>query len=60
MERRLAGRAFIFCEARAFREVGGFSLELYAAEELDLFQASQNGWPAPRAAASSSCTTIRW
>jgi glycosyltransferase involved in cell wall biosynthesis len=28
--------SFIFCEARAFREVGGFSKELYASEELDL------------------------
>ena len=31
----LAG-SFIFCEAKAFREVGGFSRELFAAEELDL------------------------
>ncbi|HAY21315.1 MAG TPA: glycosyl transferase [Elusimicrobia bacterium] len=33
---RLAGGAFFFCRADAFRETGGFSLELYAAEELDL------------------------
>lgn len=33
-----AAGSFIFCEATAFREVGGFSLELYASEELDLFQ----------------------
>lgn len=33
-----AAGSFIFCEAAAFREVGGFSLELYASEELDLFQ----------------------
>jgi len=31
----LAG-SFIFCEAAAFREVGGFSDELYISEELDL------------------------
>lgn len=31
----LAG-SFIFCEARAFHEVGGFSAELFAGEELDL------------------------
>jgi cellulose synthase/poly-beta-1,6-N-acetylglucosamine synthase-like glycosyltransferase len=31
----LAG-SFIFCEAAAFREVAGFSNELFAAEELDL------------------------
>lgn len=31
----LAG-SFIFCEAKAFCEVGGFSKELFAAEELDL------------------------
>src|SRR6266496_790416 len=30
--------SFIFCEATAFREVGGFSRELYASEEVDLFQ----------------------
>ena len=31
----LAG-SFIFCEATAFRQVGGFSQELFAAEEIDL------------------------
>ena len=31
----LAG-SFIFCEAAAFRKIGGFSHELFAAEELDL------------------------
>jgi len=31
----LAG-SFIFCEAGAFRELGGFSHELYAGEEIDL------------------------
>ena len=31
-----AAGAFLFCEARAFREAGGFSEELYAAEEIDL------------------------
>jgi glycosyltransferase involved in cell wall biosynthesis len=35
--RRLAAGSFIFCEARAFRDVGGFSLELFATEELELF-----------------------
>lgn len=33
-----AAGAFIFCEAAAFREIGGFSNELYASEELDLFR----------------------
>jgi glycosyltransferase involved in cell wall biosynthesis len=33
--RWMAG-SFIFCEASAFRELGGFSLEWYAAEEIDL------------------------
>lgn len=33
-----AAGSFIFCEAAAFREVGGFSLELYASEEIDLFR----------------------
>ncbi len=31
----LAG-SFIFCEAAAFRHIGGFSQELFASEELDL------------------------
>jgi glycosyltransferase involved in cell wall biosynthesis len=35
--RRLAAGSFIFCETAAFRETGGFSLELYATEELELF-----------------------
>ena len=28
--------SFIFCEAAAFRKIGGFSLELFASEEIDL------------------------
>jgi glycosyltransferase involved in cell wall biosynthesis len=28
--------SFIFCEAAAFREIGGFSKELFASEEIDL------------------------
>jgi hypothetical protein len=31
-----AAGSFIFCEAAAFREVGGFNLALFAGEELDL------------------------
>lgn len=31
-----AAGSFIFCEAAAFRETGGFSEELYASEEIDL------------------------
>jgi glycosyltransferase involved in cell wall biosynthesis len=31
-----AAGAFIFCETRAFREIGGFSEQLYASEEIDL------------------------
>lgn len=33
---RWAAGSFIFCDARVFREIGGFSQELYAAEEIDL------------------------
>jgi glycosyltransferase involved in cell wall biosynthesis len=33
-----AAGSFIFCEADVFREAGGFSQELYAAEEIDLFR----------------------
>lgn len=32
---RWASGAFIFCEAAAFRRLGGFSTELYAGEEID-------------------------
>jgi glycosyltransferase involved in cell wall biosynthesis len=35
---RWAAGSFIFCEAAAFREIGGFSAELYAGEEIDLFR----------------------
>lgn len=35
---RWAAGSFIFCEAAAFRAAGGFSEELYASEELDLFR----------------------
>jgi len=35
--RRLAAGSYIFCDAHAFREAGGFSLDLYATEELELF-----------------------
>lgn len=40
LSRRLswAAGSFIFCEARAFREAGGFSEKLYAGEEIDLFK----------------------
>lgn len=35
---RWAAGAFIFCERAAFAELGGFSEELYASEELDFFR----------------------
>ena len=35
---RWGAGAFIFCERSAFSELGGFSEELYATEELDLFR----------------------
>jgi glycosyltransferase involved in cell wall biosynthesis len=35
---RLAAGSFVFCEAAAFRRLGGFNEKLYAGEELDLFQ----------------------
>jgi glycosyltransferase involved in cell wall biosynthesis len=35
---RWAAGSFIFCEAAAFRETGGFSEELFAGEEIDLFR----------------------
>jgi glycosyltransferase involved in cell wall biosynthesis len=33
---RCPAGSFIFCEANAFRSIGGFSLHLFASEELDL------------------------
>lgn len=33
---KLMAGSFIFCETAAFREIGGFNEELFAAEELDL------------------------
>ena len=35
---RWAAGSFIFCETAAFRALGGFSTELYAGEEIDLFR----------------------
>jgi glycosyltransferase involved in cell wall biosynthesis len=35
---RWAAGSFIFCETAVFRSIGGFSEELYAAEEIDLFR----------------------
>jgi glycosyltransferase involved in cell wall biosynthesis len=35
---RWAAGSFIFCEAAAFRELGGFTEKLYAAEEINLFR----------------------
>lgn len=35
---RLGAGSFIFCEASAFRQVGGFSERLYASEEVELFR----------------------
>ena len=35
---RWGAGSFIFCESAAFRELGGFSEDLYASEELDFFQ----------------------
>ena len=35
---RWAAGSFVFCEAAAFREAGGFSTDLYASEELELFR----------------------
>lgn len=33
-----AAGSFIYCEARAFRHVGGFNQDLFASEEIDLFK----------------------
>jgi len=36
--KKWAAGSFIFCEAAVFRKIGGFSPELFASEELDLFE----------------------
>jgi glycosyltransferase involved in cell wall biosynthesis len=36
--KRWAPGSFIFCEAAAFRRVGGFNQDLYASEEIELFE----------------------
>jgi len=36
--RKLLAGSFIFCEAEMFRKAGGFSNELFVAEELELSQ----------------------
>ena len=35
---RLAAGSFIFCEMRLFREIGGFSHDLFVSEELEFFK----------------------
>jgi glycosyltransferase involved in cell wall biosynthesis len=35
---RWGAGSFIFCERAVFAELGGFSMDLYASEELDFFQ----------------------
>jgi glycosyltransferase involved in cell wall biosynthesis len=35
---RWGAGSFVFCEAAAFHELGGFGEDLYASEELDFFQ----------------------
>jgi len=36
--KRFAAGSFIFCETAAFRRLGGFDINLYASEEIDLSQ----------------------
>ena len=42
---RWAAGSFLFCETAAFRAVGGFSGELYAAEEIDLSRRLKARYP---------------
>ena len=42
---RWAAGSFIFCEAQAFRAIGGFSQELYAAEEIDFSRRLKARYP---------------
>jgi glycosyltransferase involved in cell wall biosynthesis len=57
-----AAGSFMFCEAAAFREVGGFSEALYAAEEVDFFCCRAPARQCSTAGArwdSSSCAWLR-
>ena len=42
---RWAAGSFLFCEAAAFRAIGGFSEELFAAEEIDLSRRLKARYP---------------
>jgi hypothetical protein len=44
---RWAAGSFVFCRADAFGEIGGFSREMYAAEELD-FSRRLKAWATSR------------
>jgi glycosyltransferase involved in cell wall biosynthesis len=35
---KLAPGSFLFCDAAVFREIGGFNIDLYASEEIELFR----------------------
>ena len=56
---KLLAGSFIFVETTAFREVGGFSNELFVAEELELSKRLKK-LRARGAGESSSCAGIRW
>jgi glycosyltransferase involved in cell wall biosynthesis len=45
--RRVAAGSFVFCRAAAHQDIGGFSLERFAAEELD-YSRQLRRWGAPR------------
>src|SRR5439155_369630 len=53
MKRGAAG-SFVFCEAGVCREVGGFSQELYAAEELEFSERMKKRAPARGKSGSAS------
>jgi hypothetical protein len=42
-----AAGSFVFCRKDAFEEIGGFSTDLYAAEEID-FSIKLKKWARPR------------
>jgi glycosyltransferase involved in cell wall biosynthesis len=59
MGRLLAG-SFIFCETAVFRKIGGFSNELFAAEELELSRRLRKLARETGRGRLSFCTIIRW
>ncbi len=56
---RWAAGALVVCRSDAFRDVGGFNQELFAADEIDLSKLLKN-WGRSAGFSSVFCRGIRW